>query len=156
MNHWETYVGEPLRFGVGLDLSTMYPWAVMKPALLAPILLVCLSCTSASFSSRPDCSEELMAEWQIPAAWYVRAVTPEQAHEQVLIGNLGVDAIRDRWQALHDQWRDGDQYWRYKRPEERLISPLGWQEGVVLNRGCRQIGFVTTSVQPGEDPTLRR
>jgi len=92
-----------------------------------------------------------MAEWGIPAAWYVRSLTPEQAHEQVLTGNLGVDGIRDRWEALHDQWRDGDQYWRYRRPEERLISTLGWQEGVVLNRGCRQLGFVTTSMQVDEE-----
>jgi hypothetical protein len=97
-----------------------------------------------------------MAEWQIPAAWYVRAITPEKAHEQVLTGNLGVDAIRDRWQALHDQWREEDQYWRFRRPEERWINPLGWQEGVVLNRGCRQLGFVTTSVQPGEDVSRPR
>jgi hypothetical protein len=92
-----------------------------------------------------------MAEWQIPAAWYVRVLTPEQAHEQVLTGNLGVDSIRDRWQALHDLWRAGDRYSRYKRPEERWINPLGWQEGVVLNRGCRQLGFVTTSVQVDEE-----
>lgn len=156
MNHWEKYVGEALWFAFGLNLLTMYPWAVMKRALFAPVLLVCLSCTSAPFSDRPDCSEELMAEWQIPASWYVRDLTPEKAHERVLTGNLGVEATRDRWEMLRDQWRDGDQYWRYRRPEERWISPLGWQEGVVLNRGCRQLGFVTTSVQPGEDPTLRR
>ena len=34
-----------------------------------------------------------MAEWQIPAAWYVRALTPEQAHERVLTGNLGIDGM---------------------------------------------------------------
>ena len=92
-----------------------------------------------------------MAEWQIPPAWYLGVLTPEKAHEQVLTGNLGVEAIRERWQTLHDQWRDGDQYWRYRRPEERWVSPLGWQEGIVLNRGCRQLGFVTTGVQPGEE-----
>ena len=32
-----------------------------------------------------------------------------------------------------------------------LFNPLGWQEGVVLNRGCRQLGFVTTSVQSEVD-----
>lgn len=96
-----------------------------------------------------------MAEWQIPAGWYVRELTPEKAHQQVLVGNIGVEAIRDRWQALHDQWREGDQYWRYRRPEERWLSPLGWQEGVVLNRGCEQLGFVTTSVQPAEEAVSR-
>jgi hypothetical protein len=114
-----------------------------------------MSCTTASLYDRPDCSEEAMAEWQIPAAWYVRDLTPEKAHEQMLTGNLGVEAIRDRWKALHDKWRDGDQYWRYKRPEERWVSPIGWQEGVVLNRGCQQLGFVTTGVQPGEDVAVR-
>ena len=92
-----------------------------------------------------------MAEWQIPAAWYVRALTPEQTHERVLTGNLGIDGIRDRWVDLHDQWLDGDQYWLYERPDERWISTLGWQEGVVLNRDCRQLGFVTTSVQTQEE-----
>lgn len=96
-----------------------------------------------------------MADWQIPAAWYARNLTPEKAHEQVLAGNLASDAIRERWWALHVQWREGDRYWRYRRPEESLVSPLGWQEGVVLNRGCRQLGFVTTSVQPGEDVSVR-
>jgi hypothetical protein len=128
----------------------MYPWSVNKAAIVVA-LAACVSCSTAALSDRPGCPEEVMAEWQIPAAWYVRALTPDKAHQQILTGNLGVDAIRDRWQALHDQWRDGDQYWRFRRPEEHWISPLGWQEGVVLNRGCRQLGFVTTSVQPGEE-----
>ena len=128
---------------------------VKRAAHFAIPILMCLSCTSASFPDRPDCSEELAADWQIPAAWYVRDLTPSKAHEQVLIGNLGVEAIRDRWRALHDQWRDGDQYWLYRRPEQDLLNPLGWQEGVVLNRGCLQLGFVTTSVQPGEDVAVR-
>jgi hypothetical protein len=114
------------------------------------MLLVCTACTTASFGGRPPCSEDVMADWQIPAGWYVERLTPEKAHEQVLTGNLGIDAIRDRWQALHDQWRAGDEYWRYRRPEDQWLNALGWQEGVVLNRGCRQIGFVTTSVQVGE------
>ena len=127
----------------------------MRAALCILPLLVSLSCTSASFSDRPGCSEDAVADWQIPAAWYVRAMTPEEAHEQVLIGNLGVEAIRERWGALHDRWQNGDQYWRYRRPEEHWVSPVGWQEGVVLNRGCGQIGFVATSVQPGEEPSRR-
>jgi hypothetical protein len=115
-----------------------------------------MSCTTASLSERPGCPEEVTAEWQIPAGWYVRVLTPEKAHQQVLVGNLGFEAIRERWQALHDQWREGDQYWRYRRPEERWLNPLGWQEGVVLNRGCLQLGFVTTSVQPDEGASLPR
>jgi hypothetical protein len=133
----------------------MYPWTVIWRGAFVFSVLACMSCTTASLYGRPDCSEEVMAEWQIPAAWYVRDITPEKAHEQVLTGNLGVEAIRDRWQALHDQWQEGDQYWRYKRPEERWVSPLGWQEGVVLNRDCQQLGFVTTGVQPGEDVAVR-
>ena len=110
-----------------------------------------MACTTTSFRDRPQCSEEAMAEWQIPAAWYIRPLSPEKAFEQVLAGNLGIEAVRERWQALHDQWREGDQYWRYHRPEQELISPLGWQEGVVLSRGCVQVGFVTTSVQEDEE-----
>ena len=108
------------------------------------------ACSTASMHDRPDCVDELMAEWHIPAAWYLRAVTPEKAHEVVVTGNLGVDAIRDRWDELHQQWRHGDQYWLYRRPEEPWVNQLGWQEGVVLNRACRQLGFVTTSVQVDE------
>ena len=95
-----------------------------------------------------------MGEWQIPAAWYVRELSPEKAQEQILTGNLGVDAIGDRWQALRAQWRDGDRYWSYRRPEESWVVHLGWQEGVVLNRDCRQLGFVATSVQPDEDEAV--
>jgi hypothetical protein len=69
-------------------------------------LLACMSCTTASLSERPGCPEEVTAEWQIPAGWYVRVLTPEKAHQQVLVGNLGIEAIRERWQALHDQWRE--------------------------------------------------
>jgi hypothetical protein len=129
---------------------------VIGRIVISVSLLACIACTTGSFNDRPDCPETSAAEWQIPAAWYVRAITPEKAHEQVLTGNLGVDGIRDRWEALHDQWRAGDQYWRYKRSEDRLISPLGWQEGVVLNRGCRQLGFVTTSMQVDEEAASPR
>ncbi len=119
-------------------------------------LVASVACTTATLRDRPECPQEVMADWQIPAAWYVRELTPEQASEQVLSGNLSVDAIRERWQALHDQWRDGDRYWRYERPEEHYISSLGWQEGVVLNRGCRQLGFVTTSVQVDQSALTRQ
>jgi len=134
----------------------LYPCGVIGRVLTGVCLLACMACTTASLHDRPDCSEEGMAEWQIPAAWYVSTLTPEQAHEQVLIGNLGVDGIRDRWEALHDQFRNGDEYWRYKRPEGHLVSPLGWQEGIVLNRGCHQLGFVTTSMQVDEEASRPR
>ena len=134
----------------------MYSRGVYKRIPACLVVFALTACSTASFYDRPNCPEEAMAEWHIPAAWYQRAVTPEKAHEQVLTGNLGVDAIRDRWQQLHQKWRDGDQYWRYRRPEEPWINPLGWQEGIVLNRGCRQLGFVTTSVQVDEDSATAR
>jgi hypothetical protein len=109
------------------------------------------TCTTAPMHERPQCSEEVVAEWEIPAVWYLRSLTTEQAYEQVLTGNLGIEAVRDRWQALNEQRREGDQYWRYYRPEGQLINDIGWQEGVVLNRGCLQLGFVTTSMQAGEE-----
>lgn len=92
-----------------------------------------------------------MDGWRIPAAWYVRSLTPEQASKQVVNGNLGMASIRERWETLQGLRRDGDQFWRYLRPEGEMINALGWQEGVVLNRGCLQLGFVTTSVQEGEE-----
>ena len=97
-----------------------------------------------------------MADWQIPAAWYRRELSVEKAHEQVVVGNLVDDAVRERWRDLHGRWREGDQYWRYRRPEDEWIRSLGWQEGVVLNRGCQQLGFVATSVQGEDDSRLKR
>jgi hypothetical protein len=124
---------------------------VIWRVFISVTLVLSVACTTTWNHDRPDCTEDDMAEWQIPAAWYVRALTPEQAHERVLTGNLGIDGIRDRWVELHDQWRDGDQFWLYERPDERWISTLGWQEGIVLNRDCRQLGFVATSVQTQEE-----
>ena len=137
-------------------LSKVYPRQVIGRVIACVFFGVCLACTATSPHDHPECSEVVAADWQIPAAWYLRAISPEKAHEQVLTGNLGVDGIRDRWQALHKQFRDGDQYWRYKRPEDLLGSPLGWQEGVVLNRGCLQLGFVTTSMQFDEAAQISR
>lgn len=97
-----------------------------------------------------------MADWQIPVAWYQRELSVEKAHEQVVAGNLVDDAVRERWRKLHGRWREGDRYWRYKRPEDEWIRSLGWQEGVVLNRGCQQLGFVATSVQGEEDSRFKR
>ena len=44
------------------------------------------------------------------------------------------------------KWRSGDHYLFYRRPEQPWLNDLGIQEGVVLIRGCDQLGFVTTSV----------
>ena len=124
-----------------------YPWLMIRKVLLGLTLVVGAACAATGLHDRPQCPPERMAEWQVPAAWYVRELTPDQALKQVVTGNLAVDAIRGRWEALQGEWREGDRYWRYRRPEDQFISSLGWQEGVVLNRGCRQLGFVTTSVQ---------
>jgi hypothetical protein len=128
---------------------------MISRAFLTLYLLAMVGCTSGSLRDHPECSEEAMGDWRIPAAWYQRELTVEKAHEQMLIGNLVDDAVRQRWRELHGRWREGDQYWRYRRPGTEWIRSLGWQEGVVLNRGCRQIGFVTTSVQGEEESRLR-
>ena len=92
------------------------------------------------------CSEELTADWYIPAAWCQRDLTPEAAYAEVISGNLPMDEIRERWEGLNTKWRSGDRYWFYRRPEQPWLNDLGAQEGIVLIRGCDQIGFVTTSV----------
>lgn len=135
--------------------SALYPRTVIRKVFLTLYLVATAGCASSSLMHRPECSAEAMGDWQIPAGWYQRELTVEKAHEKVLIGNLVDDAVRQRWRELHGQWREGDQYWRYRRPEDEWIRSLGWQEGVVLNRGCRQIGFVTTSVQGEEESRLR-
>ncbi len=57
-----------------------------------------------------------------------------------------IDGIRERWEALLAKWRSGDHYLFYRRPEQPWLNDLGIQEGVVLIRGCDQLGFVTTSL----------
>ena len=119
-------------------------------------MLTLAGCTTVPMAERPECSDEATADWHIPAAWYVRELTAEQAFDQVATGNLGLDAVRERWRKLQQRRRDRDRFWRYRRPQDLLIHPLGWQEGVVLNRGCDQIGFVVTSVQgEGAESTPR-
>jgi hypothetical protein len=128
----------------------MYPRKVIGRGILMLCALMLAGCTTASLADRPECSDEAMAGWEIPASWYIRELTPEQAFDQVATGNLGLDAVRGRWRKLRESWREGDRFWRYRRPEDHLIHSVGWQEGVVLNRGCDQVGFVVTSVQVEE------
>jgi hypothetical protein len=64
----------------------------------------------------------------------------------VLTGNLPIEGIRDRWQALADAKEPGDRFWSYSLGDEQLVNDMGGQEGIVLIRGCRQIGFVATSI----------
>jgi hypothetical protein len=88
----------------------------------------------------------VITDWEISAGCLVRPLSPEQAHRAVLTGNLPIDGIRDRWESLHNQWQVGDQFWFFSQREEPLINATGTREGVVLIRGCSQLGFVTTSI----------
>ena len=44
---------------------------MIERAFTVVMLIAFVGCTMASFSDRPECPEEVMAEWQIPDAWYV-------------------------------------------------------------------------------------
>ena len=87
-----------------------------------------------------------MAQWQIPAGWIVRELTPAEARVEVVTANVAKDAAESRWELLQSQQRDGDRYWLYRRPETDTINALGVQEGIVLIRECIQLGFVTTRI----------
>jgi len=114
--------------------------------LFVAILLGCSGCVTSSIEDSFGCPDDLIADWEITAGCLDRPLAPEQAHRVVLTGNLPIDEIRDRWESLHDQWQVGDQYWFYSQREEPLINATGAREGVVLIRGCTQLGFVTTSI----------
>jgi len=119
------------------------------------ILLGSSGCVTSSIEDSFDCPDDVIADWEISAGSLVRPLSPEQAHHTVLTGNLPIDGIRDRWESLHDQWQVGDQYWLYSQPEEPWINATGAREGVVLVRGCSQLGFVTSSIGeegPPDDP----
>ena len=119
------------------------------------ILLGFSGCVTSSIEDSFDCPDDVIADWEISAGSLVRPLSPEQAHHTVLTGNLPIDGIRDRWESLHDQWQVGDQYWLYSQPEEPWINATGAREGVVLIRGCSQLGFVTSSIGnegPPDDP----
>jgi len=117
--------------------------------------VACSGCLSTSPQERFDCPEEVLADWQIPAGWMVKALTPTEARAEVLTANLSKEACEARWESLRDQWLEGDSYWLYRRPAEDTINALGAQQGVVLVRGCTQLGFVTTRIET-EEPRPQR
>ena len=109
-------------------------------------LAILTACQTVPARKDFGCSAEQAADWHIPVGWCLRELTPEEAYTTVVTGNLPMDAIRDRWEALQAKWRSGDRYLFYRRPEQPWLNDLGAQEGVVLIRGCDQLGFVSTSV----------
>lgn len=75
-----------------------------------------------------------------------REMTPAEARAEVVTANVVRESAEARWEVLHSKWKDGDRYWLYRRPEVDTINAIGAQEGVVLIRGCEQLGFVTTRI----------
>lgn len=120
--------------------------ATLKKALVALLLMSAAACTTTSVRDRFPCSDDVLAQWRIPAGWVVRELTPAQARAEVVAANVSKDSADVRWRALEDRRREGDRYWFYRRPETDTINALGFQEGVVLIRGCEQLGFVTTRI----------
>lgn len=128
----------------------------MSRALFPLVIAVaCCGCLSISPQNRFNCPEEVLADWQIPVGWMEKVLTPTGARVEVLTANLSKESCEARWKLLRDQWRQGDSYWLYRRPAEDTINALGAQQGVVLVRGCTQLGFVTTRIET-EDPRPQR
>jgi len=129
--------------------APVYPGVMtLRLAVLAACLL-CSGCLASAVQNRLDCHQDVLDEWDTPAGWYVRELSPTQAEAEVRSGNIPFAGIEERWRDLRDQWQPGDQYWLYRRPSDPWISSVGSEEGIVLNRGCDQLGFVTTSVAEG-------
>jgi hypothetical protein len=126
----------------------------LKVTLLASFLLGSVGCATTSVGDRFACPDDVLAQWSIPAGWVVRELTPAQTRAEVVTANVSKDSAEARWADLDAQFRDGDHYWLYRRPEADTINALGAQEGVVLIRGCEQLGFVTTriAVEPATSP----
>jgi len=133
-----------------------YPDFVKTRLLPAAALLVCLGCLTSAVHRHFDCPDEVLTEWQIPAGLMEHELTPVQARAEVLNTNLSREGCEARWEELRKQWREGDRYWLYRRPEDNTLNSLGEQEGVVLIRGCEQLGFVTTRIATEEPPAQRR
>ena len=109
-----------------------------------------MGCLTSAVHRHFDCPDEVLTGWQIPAGWMEHELTPAQARAEVLNTNLSREGCEARWEELRTQWRDGDTYWLYRRLEENTLNALGAQEGVVLIRGCEQLGFVTTRIATEE------
>ena len=130
----------------------MNEWARRRsrPLLrLAGTVLVLAAAVGCAFGPRHErfgCTDDALDRWQIPPGWIVRELTRAQARAEVISSNIVQDSAEARWAALQNRWRDGDRYWLYRRPESDTINTLGAQEGVVLIRGCEQLGFVTTRI----------
>ncbi len=120
--------------------------AILKISLVAALLLACAGCATTSVQDRFPCSDDELAQWQIPAGWVVRDLAPAQARAEVATANVAKDSADARWRTLEGLRRDGDRYWLYRRPGTDTINALGAQEGVVLIRECEQLGFVTTRI----------
>ncbi len=127
---------------------------ILKKIWVSFLLMSVVACATTSVRDRFPCSDDVLAGWQIPAGWVVRELTPAQARAEVVTANVSKDSAEAGWRRLEDQWRGGDQYWLYRRPEADTINALGAQEGVVLIRGCDQLGFVTTRIatEPSSAP----
>ena len=124
--------------------------------VLAVVLLAATGCQTSSPRFDFDCPEVEIAQWEIPAGSLDHVLSPDQAYRRVLTGNLPIDEIRDRWEELADRWKRGDQYWVYTLEADELINDIGGQEGVVLIRECRQLGYVATSVGLEDDAPVER
>jgi len=124
--------------------------------LIVSMIVACSGCLSTAPQRHFDCPEEVLGDWQIPAGWMAKELTPTDARVEVLTANLSREACEARWESLRTQWRDGDRYWLYRRPAEDTINAVGAQRGVVLVRGCTQLGFVTTRIETEERQPQRR
>lgn len=138
--------------GCGVEAGKLQ---MVKRIMLTAALIGVVGCATGSVHERFPCPEETLADWQISAGWIVRELTPTQARVEVSTANIAKDAAESRWQLLQSRRRDGDRFWLYRRPENDTIDAMGAQEGVVLIRGCEQVGFVTTRLAAETDQPTR-
>ena len=116
------------------------------------VLALTTACATVVPGPRFECSDEDLADWEVPVGELIRRLSYEQALGEVVTGNLATDAVRDRWRILSGQFQPGDEFWFYRRSEEHWVSSVGGEEGVVLIRGCAQVGSVATSLIARQAP----
>jgi len=123
----------------------------MKRGISVCILLASCGCAGLGGVDLPHCADDVFASWEIPSEWYSSKLTFEQAQHIVHTGDIPIDEIRGRWQVLVSELQPEDQLWFFVRPHQSWVHEVAGEQGVVLNRGCRQVGHVTTSVSIEEN-----
>lgn len=113
---------------------------------MAVTVFGCIGCTITAGGTRFECSDDELSGWDIHHSWLERRISEDTAVGIIAGGNVPGIFESERWADLRDSQREGDQLWTYHRPDEKWLRHTAPEEGIVLIRGCKQLGFVTTNL----------